>query len=313
MTKTKIIIAGIGGVGGYFGGMLAKHYYGHKNVEVNFIARGEHLKKIQTEGLKIIKGNDELFCKPTLATNNPSEIGIADFIIICTKSYDLETIIQQLQPCINNNTIILPLLNGVDSKEKIKKILPHNLILDGCVYIVSRLKQSGIIENSGNIQTLYFGLDNYKNEKMLLLEKLFKEANIEATLSEDISKIIWEKFIFISPTATATSYFNQCIGDILCNKGYLEILSYLIEEVKQVAKAKQILLAEDVTEKTLNKLKSLPYETTSSMHSDFKSKKPGTELESLTGFVIAEGRKHLIDTPTYLKAYEALKKLCARC
>lgn len=308
MTKVKIMIAGIGGVGGYFGGFLASHFHQSKNVEINFFARGENLREIKKNGLKVIKGKSEFIAKPTLATDNPTEMGTADFIIIATKSYDLETIVQQLQTCINQDTIILPLLNGVDSRERIKQILPNNLILDGCVYIVSRLKEAGVIENSGNIQTLYFGLDNFVNERLILLENLFKEANIEASLSKNISTIIWEKFIFISPTATATSYYDKCIGELITDKEKLETIASLIEEVKQIAKVKQIYVSDDITEKTLNKLKALPFETTSSMHSDFQMKKQSTELVSLTKYVIREGRKYNLATPKYIKVYAELKK-----
>lgn len=308
MTKTKIIIAGVGGVGGYFGGLLANHFYRNKNVEINFFARGANLREIRKKGLKVRKGNSEFIAKPTLATDNPTEMGTADFIIIATKSYDLETIVQQLRPCVNQDTIILPLLNGVDSKERIKQILPDNIVLDGCVYIVSRLKEVGVIENSGNIQTLYFGLDNFVNERLILLENLFKEANIEVSLSKNISTIIWEKFIFISPTATATSYYDNCIGELIADKEKLEKTARLIEEVKQIAKIKQIYISDDITEKTLNKLKAIPFETTSSMHSDFQMNKQTNELESLTGYVIHEGRKYNLATPEYIKAYAKLKK-----
>lgn len=308
MIKTKIIIAGIGGVGGYFGGLLANHFYDNENVEISFVARGEHLKEIQKNGLKVIKGENEFIAKPHIATDNIAEIGIVDFIVIATKSYDLETIIQQLRPCINQDTIVLPLLNGVDSKERIKNILPDNIVLDGCVYIVSRLKQYGVIENSGNIQTLYFGLDNIVNEKLLLLESLFKEANIEASLSSNISTIIWEKFIFISPTATATSYFDESIGEVLSDKEHYETIMELIEEVKQIAKAKQIIVSDDITEKTLKKLKALPFETTSSMHTDFKNKKSNNELQSLTDYVLREGMKYNLETPIYNKTYAELQR-----
>ncbi|OWY26184.1 2-dehydropantoate 2-reductase [Sphingobacteriales bacterium UPWRP_1] len=308
MTKTKIIIAGIGGVGGYFGGLLANHFYDNENVDINFFARGQHLKEIQVNGLKVTKGKSEFIAKPTLATDNPAEIGISDFIIITTKSFDLEAVIKQLRPCINQDTIILPLLNGVDSKERIKDIFPDNIVLDGCAYIVSRLKQVGVIENSGNIQTLYFGLDNLVNERLLLLENLLKEANIEAFLSINISTIIWEKFIFISPTATATSYFDKCIGELIADNEKLKMTTTLIEEVKQIAKAKQIYISDDIIEKTVNKLKALPFETTSSMHTDFKNNKPNNELKSLTEYVIKEGRKYNLATPTYMEMYVELKK-----
>ncbi len=306
--KTNIIIAGIGGVGGYFGGMLAKHFYGNDDIAINFVARGEHLAAMQQNGLKVRRGTTEFIAWPALATSNPSEIGIADFIIVTTKSYDLEAMIQQLQPCIGQDTIILPLLNGVDSRERIKKMLPGTLVLDGCAYIVSRLKQAGIVENSGNIQTLYFGLDHFENDRLRLLERLLKEATIEATLSNTISTILWEKFIFISPTATATSCFDKCIGEVVADTAILKTVHSLIEEVKQVAMAKGVIVSEDITEKSLNKLKSMPFEATSSMHSDFKNNTLNTELESLTGYVIHEAQKYHIDTPAYTAAYTELKK-----
>jgi 2-dehydropantoate 2-reductase len=311
MKKTKIIIAGLGGVGGYFGGLLAYHFYDNENVEINFFARGQHLKEIQDNGLKVIKGKREFIAKPTLATDNPAEIGISDFIIIATKSYDLEVVIQQLRHCINQDTIILPLLNGVDSKERIKNLFPDNIVLDGCAYIVSRLKQAGVIENSGNIQTLYFGLDNFVNDRLLLLENLLKESNIEAFLSKNISTIIWEKFIFISPTATVTSYFDKFIGELIDDNEQLKTTTALIEEVKQIAKAKQIFISDDITERTVNKLKALPFDTTSSMHTDFKNNKPNNELKSLTEYVVNEGQKYNLETPVYKQIYAELKKKSA--
>jgi 2-dehydropantoate 2-reductase len=307
MLKTKITIAGIGGVGGYFGGLLANQYFKSDEVEICFFARGQNLNEIKKNGLKVIKGKSEIICKPKIATDNPTEIGIANLIILCTKSYDIEIVVQQLKPCIDENTIILPLLNGVDSKEKIQKILPNNTILDGCVYIVSRLKQSGIIENIGNIQTLYFGIDGFSNQKLKYYENIFKNANIEATLSQNISSIIWEKYIFISPTATATTYFDKSIGEIISDK-HIETVTELINEIKQVANAKNILISEDIVDKTINKLKSLPFDTTSSMHTDFKNKNKSSELESLTNYVIEQGKKYNIKTPTYIKTYNELKK-----
>ncbi len=303
MPKTKIVIVGIGGVGGYFGGLLAKQFYNIEDVDIIFFARGSHLQYIKSHGLKIIMGQDTWTVHPKIATDNASEIGTADLIILCTKSYDLESTIPQLLPAINKDTIVLPLLNGVDSKDKIKNILPDNLVLDGCVYIISRLIQDGIVENSGNIQKLFFGLNNWEDDRLLFFEDLFKRVGIDSTLSQNISTIIWEKFIFLSPIATATSYFDQCIGDIISNSEKLATLKILIDEVRRLAIAKQIHLDDDINEKTLQKLKALPYHATSSMHSDFKNNKAHTELQSLTAYVIDEGRKYNLETPTFNKMF----------
>ena len=137
--KTKIIIAGIGGVGGYFGGLLAKCFEEDEDVSVCFLARGAHLEVMRTNGLRVIKGSDEFVARPAVVSDKAEELGVGEVIVICTKSYDLEATIAQLKPCINEHTIILPLLNGVDSTERIKAMLPNTIVLQGCAYIVSRL------------------------------------------------------------------------------------------------------------------------------------------------------------------------------
>ena len=87
--KTKILIVGIGGVGGYYGGLLARKYENHPEIEISFVARGAHLEAIQQNGLKVIAENETFVARPAIATNNVSETGIADYIILATKSYDL--------------------------------------------------------------------------------------------------------------------------------------------------------------------------------------------------------------------------------
>lgn len=310
MPSTKIIIAGIGGVGGYFGGLLAKHFYKDPGIEICFLARGANLTQIKTKGLKIIHGKKQFIAHPSLATDNAGEIGTADFIILCTKAYDLEDTLTQLAPCIHPRTVILPLLNGVDSRERIIKMFPGNLTLEGCVYIVSRLKEPGLIENSGNVQTLYFGLDHLLNNQLTLLENLFLKAGIEVTRSEKISTIVWEKFIFISPTATATSYYDKTIGELVADKNTLQTVRELLEEIKQVATAKQIPFSTNISENVINRLTALPFGTTSSMHSDFLNHKSHTELESLTGYVVKEAKKYRLAAPAYSRMYEQLRKMC---
>ncbi len=306
--KTKIIIAGIGGVGGYFGGMLAKCFEEDEDVSVCFLARGAHLEAMKANGLLVIKGGREFVARPSVVSDRAEELGVAEVIVICTKSYDLEATIEQLKPCINEHTIILPLLNGVDSTERIKSILPNTIVLQGCAYIVSRLTQPGVIENTGNIETIFFGGEIADDARLVHLEGLFKKADIDARLSASISNVIWEKFIFLSPIATATSYFDQCIGKLLEDEQKVEIIIALIHEVKQLAAAKQILFPDDIVETTLKKYHSLPYDTTTSMHAEFQAKKPSTELASLTAYLLLEAAKLNLPLPNYYQAHSALLK-----
>lgn len=307
MAKTRILIAGIGGVGGYFGGLLCRYYAGSDDVAINFLARGNHLKAIQTQGLKIVKGDESFITRPHLASEDPEDLGAMDYIILCTKSYDLEDTVRSLRPCLQKDTIILPLLNGVDSRDRIVKLLPDHTILEGCVYIVSRLAEDGLIVNSGNVEKLFFGLEGLRDPGLATLEQLLQQAHIDATLSLHISQTIWEKFIFISPTATATSYFDQSIGAIVADAEHFAAVRHLVAEVIQLARAKHISLPGDIAESTIRRMETLSYETTSSMHSDFRNKKRHTELDSLTGYVVKEAHRLHIPVPVFDRLYQGLK------
>lgn len=303
--KIKIVIVGIGGVGGYFGGLLSKKYAGSAAAEIVFVARGEHLRQIKQDGLKVITGSESFITRPDLATANFDEIGVADYIFICTKSYDLKQTIEQLRPCIGKDTFVLPLLNGVDANDMITAILPEATVLKGCAFIISRLKSAGVIENSGNMAKISFGLDGPLTESVLQLNDLCRDAEIEVNCTEKISVAVWEKFIFISPTATATSYYDKTIGEVLAS--HSDVAKQLINEIKNLALAKGIAISNDISEKTFGTMQSMKYEATSSMHSDYLNKKPETELESLTGYVVREAAKYNVETPTYNKFYKGLK------
>jgi|SRR5690554_5324775 len=309
MKSTKVLFAGIGGVGGYYGGRLARQFEKDKNVEVHFLARGAHLEKIKKDGLKVIQGENQFIARPTTASDNPKDIGIADFIIICTKTYDLKSITESLAPCIDPKTVIVTVLNGPNNMEVIQDVYPNNLVLNGCVYIIARLKQPGVVENLGTNQSLFFGKDNYTDDNVLHLENLLKTAGIKATYSKNISDKVWEKFIFLSPLATATTCLNKTIGEVLDSEEGSELILQLTNGVKQIAEAKLIAVADDIGAKTLAKLRTLPRDATSSMHSDFRLKKPNTELDALTNYVVAEGKKHGIKTPAYSKALNKIIEL----
>ncbi len=303
--KTKILIVGLGGVGGYYGGLLAKRYENDPEVDIYFLARGEHLKKVQENGLKIITENESFIVHPTLATENVLEIGKVDYVIMTTKSYDLKSTIQQIIPCIDEKTVILPLLNGADISSRIRKILPKNEVWDGCVYIVGRRNEPGVVESSGGVHDLFFGAEKGSNERLLFLNTILKNAGIKANLQEDIRMVIWRKFIFISVTASLTSYFNVGFRDLLTDDERKTTTMAFLNELTNVAIAEGIYFDSDITETTVRHIERLPFESTSSMHSDFLAGR-NAELETLTQIVIQLGKKHGIKTPLYKKVFESL-------
>jgi 2-dehydropantoate 2-reductase len=301
----RIGILGLGGVGGYFGGLLAKAYFKSEEVEVVFIARGETQKAIAESGLKIVTDENEIIVHPKLVSNNPDEIGVLDYLICATKTYDIEESLLSLQKCITPKTVILPLYNGVDAPERIKKIFPENDILQGCVYIISMIASPGTIRKMGFYEKLFFGSKTTSNAKLEALQNILQKAKIESYLVENIEETVWEKFIFISALASATSYLNQNIGEIQKKKKSMKVYVELLHEIEAVAKAKGLQLSKDIVNQTIIKLKKSPKEATSSMHRDLLANR-NTEVTSLTQFVVNEGLKYGVATPLYEKIANAL-------
>ncbi len=275
--KTKIAVLGLGGVGGYFGGYLARHFE-----------------------------NSDFVAYPKLTSSDPSEIGTIDYLICCTKTYDLEQSIRQYIPCIKNETVLLSLLNGVEGADTIKQICPENEVIDGGAYIISSLVEPGIVKKTSKFAKLFFGTTGQEKSRQVMLEKILIQAGIDATLSKDIKVILWENFLLISTMATITSFLNISIGAILVANENRKLLLLLMNELKAVAEANGIFFTGDIIHKTLNIMSAMPFEATSSLQRDFQTGKK-TEVDTLAGYVVRTGKQLKIPTPLYEMMYEKLK------
>ena len=140
--EIKIAFSGIGGVGGYYGGKLAHFYRQSENIKIYFISRGENLEIISREGLKIQTLHEEIIAHPTLATHSPKDIGPVDYLFCTTKSYDLAGNLEEIRPLIGPSTVIIPLLNGANITEEIRRLVPGHQVWYGCVYIFRLREQS---------------------------------------------------------------------------------------------------------------------------------------------------------------------------
>jgi 2-dehydropantoate 2-reductase len=305
--KTRIGILGLGGVGGYFGGLLAKAYSKSDSIEIVFIARGETQKVVSESGLKIISDESEMTVFPDLVSDNTEIIGKLDYLICTTKTYDIEDSLLSIKKSITKNTVILPLYNGVDAPERISTLFPDNEVLQGCVYIVSMIAAPGVIKKVGSYEKLFFGSETASIFKMKALQTIFENASIESYLVDAIEETVWEKFIFISALASATSYLNQNIGELLNTESSRKLYVSLLNEITMIAAVKGLDLPNDIVFQTILKLEKSPQEATSSMHRDLMAGRK-IELASLTEFVVNEGLKYEIETPTYQKVLEKLSK-----
>lgn len=305
--KTKIGILGLGGVGGYFGGLLAHAYTDNDEIDIVFIARGKTRQVVLENGLTIKTAHSTLNVFPKIVSHDPEKIGQLDYLLCATKTYDIEESLNHITQCITTETIILPLYNGVDAPDLIQSLFPKNHVLQGCVYIVSLILSPGVIQKTGIYEHIFFGSSTVPHSKLQALESIFKKASFDSVLDENIEAVVWEKFVFISALATVTSYFNQNIGAVLQSPESKATYLTLLHEVSALAIAKGIAMPTDIIEKTVAKLEKSPPDATSSMHRDFQAGHK-TEVNSLTAYVVDEGIRLSIKTPTYQMILNGLSK-----
>jgi 2-dehydropantoate 2-reductase len=301
-----IAVVGIGGVGGYYGGMLARHYAGSSAVRIIFIARGEHLEKIQEKGLRVRSAVETFTARPHLATDQPGELGPFDLVLFCVKTYDLEESAATLQENVTGRTVIITLLNGVDNAERLGRVFPQATVLNGCVYISSFIEEPGLVRQASGSCKLFFGADKGDRAGYIPVEKIFTDAGIDAEYSADIRTAVWEKYIFVSPLASATTYLKKTSGQIVEDEPSRSCLTGLVREVELVARAQGVQLPDNEYDIALEKVSSFPYETRTSLQMDFEKAKEKTELETFTGYIVRYARENGIPVPYHQEVYDSL-------
>ena len=266
----NICIIGIGGVGGYFGGKMAHFLLSQDSkYHVSFIARGKHLEAIKKNGLLLKSIDGELRCRPSLITDKLSEIPSPDLVMLCIKSYDLVDIAKKLDPVINKNTIILPLLNGVDICERLQKIIHKGIIIPACVYIVGNIEDHGIVRQTGQEGAIVGGKISFNADELL---KIMELSHIHFKWIDDPRAAIWEKYLLVASLALVTAFYNIPSPYVLIKPLAMRDALAIMQEIHNLAKAQNIVLSENIIDKTINRIKALGPEARTSFQRDIELK-----------------------------------------
>ena len=303
----RIGIVGIGGVGGYFGGKLAKAFEKSSEHEIIFIARGEHLKAIQKNGLHLYTKEGDYLAWPNIATDKPATAGLFDIAFFCTKSYSLENTAQEFISCFNNRTVVIPLLNGVNAMERLQSVLPKTHIINGSVYIISHIEKPGVINQEGGACRLTFGTDGSESAKKYsyILDVLL-QAKINAVLTDKISEVLWTKYLLMCPIGSLTSATGKTYGGIWEDLILRKKARNMMLEVVAVAKAHHVNLTEETVDKAMEMVAGFGYNSKTSMQLDRENGRQ-TEIDALTAYLCQAGKASGIPTPLHDEIYDQLK------
>jgi 2-dehydropantoate 2-reductase len=277
----RIAIMGSGGVGGYFGARLAQG-----GADVHFVARGTHLAAMRERGLAIEGGPQPVHLPKVNVTDDPKAIGPVDAVMFCVKLWDTESAARQLQPLMQPATAVISFQNGVQKDDMLRPIVGKEALVGGVAYVGTTIGRPGVIVQTGSVERLVFGeYDGRRSARVEAFYAACRRGGINAEISDDIRRSIWEKYVSLVAMSGATTSMRQTIGPIRGNPLTRQFLLDLAREVVAVGRAHGVALPEDYAEARLAFFDSWPPEMTTSMHHDLQQGKP-LELRWLSGGVV---------------------------
>lgn len=296
----RFAVMGAGGVGAYFGALLARA--GH---QVAFIARGQHLLAMRKKGLKVKSWRGDFHLAEVQATDNPSEVGPVDCILFAVKAYDTEAAARRMAPMMGPETLIISLQNGIESEEVLASLFGPECVLGGLAFISSFIEEPGVISHTAAGRLTFGEMDGSLSDRARRLQETFEAAGLESEISSDLKRALWNKLIWNACFNPLTTLTGANVQEILDDPVASEIARASMAEVVEVARAHGVELAEDAVEVMVERTRALG-PITSSMRHDWESGKP-IESHALSGVVAERGLSVGVPTPVNATLYAALR------
>lgn len=302
----KIAVMGTGGVGGYFGGLLAR-----AGNDVTFVARGPHLKAIRANGLRVESANDGNFTAQGNAVEDTSQAGHQELVLFTVKMYHNSEAINTVKPMLGPDSMVLTLQNGIDNGQQLVEALGRERVLIGSCYMEGRIKEPGLVTQGGPGRASFGELEPGITQRCKKLLAVFQEANWRVDLEENMPGMLWKKFSYLAGSAAVGAATRTLFGEMRTIPETRAVIQGAIEEILEVGRASGAPIMEDSLEWCLTSLDNFPATGMSSLGKDFLEGRP-VELDGLTGTAIRLGREYGVPTPINDTLYGILKPWALR-
>lgn len=295
------VFVGAGGVGGYYGALLARQ--GHT---VGFVARGAHLQAMRSQGLQIFSPHGDFSLPQVMVSESAQPFGQADVLFSCVKAYDMESALQAMTPAVGPNTLLISLQNGVEAAEALSARFGVGRVAGGVTWVSSFVEAPGVIRQVSQFRRIVLGeLDGSHSPRLEALRSVLAETGLQVEISAQIEKILWTKLVFISAASSFGALTGLPIGQYRAVPPTRALIRQLMAEVQSVARALGIALDEDVVEQALGFLDSAAPAMRASFQVDVAAGKR-FELEALLGVIGRKARLAGVPTPLADSLYALL-------
>ena len=297
----RVAVIGAGAIGGFYGGLLAR-----KGHDVEFLARGEHLRAIQRHGLEVRSAEFGTFVVNSRASDDAADLTPAELVLFAVKTYDFDGVAQAASQLLAPNGQVLTFQNGVDTPERLAEVIGDERVLIGTTGLEVTILEPGVIGHVSKSHYVFVGaLHGPPTDVVQRVVNTLRASSINAAAAEDGHRALWEKAIVLVPMATITSVCRAPIGAIRDLPETHQLIDGLLNEVTAVARAYGYDLPQ-ARERARGIIEGWAYDGKASMARDFE-RGNRTELEAITGALVRMADARGIDVPVARIAYALLK------
>lgn len=296
----KFMVVGAGGVGGYYAARLKSS---GNNVQV--VARGKHLESIRRSGIHLKSDVGTVNVTVNRVSDKPEDLEVPDVILLAVKAFQVGDALESIRPVVGRNTRIITIQNGVDAYRRAADAYPGNA-LGGLTRVIGYMESPGTIRHIGSEGVLVFGpLHGEVEPAMEGIAETFRGAGIQCSVSGNISKDIWEKFMIMATMGGIGSITGAPMGALRQIPETRSLIDQSLDEIMGVANRLDIPIDGESRKKAWDFLESLPYDATSSTQRDIAAGKR-SEMEYLSGTVSSLGKETGFSTPLHDFIYRSL-------
>jgi 2-dehydropantoate 2-reductase len=274
--------------------------------EVVIIARGEHLRAIRDHGLRVDSIKGDFVAVPALATDNPTEAGTVDVVILGVKAWQVADAAMAMRPMIGPETFVVPMQNGVEAPGQLASVLGERAVVVGLGGLISYIVGPGHILHAGGEPFVSFGeSDDSTTERTQRLLRAFQNAGVQANIPSNIHAALWAKLAFMAAASGVGAITRVPSGQWHSVPECWEMAQQVVREVLAVAAARGVEMPSDAFAAAKARLEGSPPDGTSSMQRDLMEGRP-SELEVQSGGVVRLGLEAGVATPVNSFIYHSL-------
>ncbi|HJZ85512.1 MAG TPA: 2-dehydropantoate 2-reductase [Polyangia bacterium] len=295
----RVLIAGAGAVGGYFGGLLLR-----AGRDVTLLARGAHAAALRAHGLRVRSYREGTFSvRPPVVTSlaeaAESPRAPFDLIIVAVKAPDLDALARDLAALgprlLGERGVVMPLLNGVESEEVLAAALGPSRVVGAVAHVGAELTAPGQLDHTTRGEILVSQLPGQPSGRAREVAAFLQQSQVPGDYHENLAFISWRKLVWNSAFNAVTALTDTTMGAAARHPRLRALLSAAMRETIAVATAEGVTLPDGMVE-TMLALGEQYGDARTSMHQDVLSGRT-TEHDALNGVVGRRGRKHGITTP----------------